>query len=306
MQRVHRHSDASESLGRSTRCKLVLTQLVAEAIEAVDISQSPEKYKKKITSLVIHKANIFLKLGYLEDAFKFFSSVINLIGAEYKNNTTVENVVHMQLGDANDFLECMLGLVQIKIECSEFEAAGTQLDKLVEVISDRYANKDNDYSRRTRILQLNIARCLLQFSRRNEISEILTDVYQKYDHYRLLRCEDFMLFVQERICYLMDDCKPDLAMSRISNILSVIDPHKSKYWHTQFTILKAKCLMQMRRVQTSYDMLQEILHSQVLSPTKTSKLRDQRLFVDIHIELSRKPQVTQATVTTTKKTTRML
>lgn len=280
--------------------------MVAEAIESVDISQNPEKYQKKITSLVIHKANIFLKLGYLEDAFNFFQKVINIIGAEYKNNTSIENIVHMHLGDANDFLECMLGLIQIKIECSKYEEADQQLEKLSEVITKRFSNKDNDYSRRIRILQLNIARELLQFSRRNEVSEQLTDLYQKYDHYRLLRCEDFMLFVQERICYLMDDCKPDLAMSRIKNIVAVIDKNKSKYWYTQFSILQAKCLMQMRKVSESYDILQGILHSQVLSPPNSSKLKDQRLFVDIHLELSMVSTNLQATATTTKRTTKML
>lgn len=260
--------------------------LVAEAIDAIDISKKASTYQKKITSLVIYKGQIFLKLGYLDDAHVFFTRVQSILTDENATKNNIDNVLHMTLSEAVDYMECVLGICAINIEMSKYKEAEATLAKCEEVIPKLFQAKDNDLARRVKILRLTIARDTLDFKMRNEVGDQLSAIYQKYDHYRLLRCEDFMLFVKERIMYLIDDCKYDMALLRVENILSVLDSKKSSYWYQQYRLLQAKCLINMRKAYVAYEILQELLQNSFLKKDLPS-LKDYRLFVDVHLGLGK-------------------
>lgn len=196
-----------------------------------------------------------------------------------------EAVLHMPFSEAVDYLECALGIIAIDIELSKLDEAEAGLQACFRVVSILFRSKDSDMARRIKILWLNLAKDKLNFELRNQVADELSDIYQNYDHYRLLRCEDFMQFVKERIVYLIDDCKHDEALVRVENILTVLDIKKARYWHDQFRILLAKCLINLRRPQKAYDILQEILHNRVIKKDETPKMKDYRLFVDVHMEL---------------------
>lgn len=286
MPRVHIYFDSPKPTRRSTRRNLFLFQLVAEAIESIDITKQASLYQRKITSLVIFKGQIFYKLGYLENAYQFFTNVQTVIaGSPDSKQNDFESILHMPYSQAVDYLECALGIIAIDIELSRFDLAERSLKKCSEVVDIIFRSKDSDMNRRVKILWLNLAKDKLNFEMRNQIADDLSNIYQNYDHYRLLRCEDFMQFVKERIIYLIDDCKHDSALVRVENILTVLDEKKTRYWYDQFRILLAKCLITLRKPQKAYEILQDILHNRVIRKDEAPKMKDYRLFVDIHLQL---------------------
>lgn len=260
---------------------------MAEAIESIDISKQASFYQKKITTLVIFKGQIFLKLGYLENAYEFFTKVQSVIsGSVSAPKNDVESVLHMSFAEAVDYLECVLGIVSVDLELSRFQEVEAILTRCEKVISTLFRSKDSDMARRVKILRLQLAKETLDFELRNKVADELSDIYQNYDHYRLLRCEDFMKFVQERVAYLLDDCKTDSALARVDNILTVLDDKKSRYWVDQFKMLQARCLTTLRKPHKAYDILQEILQNRVLKLPEGHKMKDYRLFIEIHLALA--------------------
>lgn len=264
-----------------------ITQLVAEAIESIDISKKATIFQKKITSLVIFKAQIFYKLGYLENAYEFFIKVQSILSESGDNKIDIEAAQHMSFGEASDFLECVLGAASVDIELSRFDRAEGILTRCEKIIGYIFRSKDSEMARRMKIMRLQIARDLLNFKARSELAEQLSDIYQSYDHYRLLRCDDFMQFVKERVCYLADDCKFDAALVRVENIIKVLEERKNIYWLDQFRVLQAKCLLGLRKPRKAYEILQEILHNRVLKKDSAAKLKDYRLFIEVHMQLGR-------------------
>ena len=283
----------------------LLSLLVAEAIDSIDMTMQASLYQRKITNLVIFKAQIFYKLGYLEDAYSFYSKVQGIIVGQSKQINDLDQIQHIPFFDAVDYLECVLGITAIDIELSRYDIAEKTLQRCEQIVSEMFSAKDCDLARRIKILRLNMAKDLLDFQKRNDIADELSEMYQHYDHYRLIRCEDFMQFVKERITYLIDDCKHDQALLRVENIISILDPNKQAYWYRQYRILEAKCLINNRKSYLAYDILHEILHNIILKKD-SSKLKDFRLFVDVHLELGMIHLHHQATVTTSKKITRTL
>lgn len=257
--------------------------LVAEAIESIDISKKPSVYQKKITGLVIFKAQIFLKMGYLEDALGFYSKVQAILAEQAE----VEVAQHMAFSEASDYLECVLGQVAIDIELSHYKKAQTMLDRCEKVVSSIFRSKDSDLIRRIKILRLQIAKDTMDFDARTRLADELSDIYQSYDHYRLLRCDDFMRFVKERVSFLAEESKFDAALVRVENIIKVLEDRKSFYWLDQYKILLARCLIGLRKPRKAYEVLQDVLHNRVLRKDSAPKLRDLRLFLEVHIELGR-------------------
>ncbi len=260
-----------------------------EAQDAIDLTlrKSPTFDPKKVTSLVIFKAQIFLRMGYLEVAYDLFSRIQLLILNDRSGKTNnFDAVQHLPFTEAVDYLECSLGIISIDIEQSrDYEAIQSNLDRCEAIVKTLYRSKDCELLRKIKIQRLVLARDLLDFNKRNQIADELGAIYQGYDHYRLIRCEDFMQFVKERVMYLMDDCKHDISLLRVENILSILDPKKNEYWHLQYRILQADCFTNMRRASEGYDILQEILHQKILT-RDANKLKDHRLFVEVHIALS--------------------
>lgn len=280
-------------------------ELVAEAIESIDISKKPSIYQKKITGLVIFKAQIFLKLGYLEDAYGFFSKVQAILADAGETHPEVESAQHMAFSEAVDYLECILGQVAVEIELSKYEKAKTILDRCDKVINGIFRSKDSEMARRIKIFRLQIARDTMDFEGRSKIADELSDLYQSYDHYRLLRCDDFMHFVKERVAYLAEECKFDAALVRVENIIKVLEERKAHYWLDQFRILQARCLLGMRRPRKAYEILQDILHNRVLKKDSAPKMKDHRLFLDVHLQLGSN-MLRQATLTINLKSSRIL
>lgn len=226
-------------------------------------------------------------MGYLEVAHDLFSRIQLLILNDRSGKTNnFDAVQHLPFTEAVDYLECSLGILSIDIELSrDYEAVEASLNRCEAIVKSLYASKDCELLRKIKIQRLVLARDLLDFNKRNQIADELGAIYQGYDHYRLTRCEDFMQFVKERVTYLMDDCKHDIALLRVENILGILDPKKNEYWFQQYRILQAECFTNMRRASEGYDILQEILHQKVLVKDP-SKLKDHRLFVEVHIALS--------------------
>jgi tetratricopeptide (TPR) repeat protein len=260
--------------------------LVAEALGCIQPNIQPTAFQKKITSLVISKAQIFYKLGYLEDAYDMFSKVQAIISNGAKRND-LDIIQSMQMSEAVDYIECVLGVIAVDIELSNLDGLDKILDRLEGIVQSVLPAKDSDQARKIKILRLAMCRDLLDFNGRNTLADQLANIYQRYDHYRLVRCEDFMQFVRERVLYLIDNCKHDFALLRVENILSVLSPTKAEYWYNQFRLLQARCLTNLRKATKAYDILQDILQKKVLAKDKeANKLRDNRLFLDLHLELS--------------------
>ena len=235
---------------------------------------------------MIFKAQIFLRLGYLEIAYDLFSKIqMVIMNSKSGSVNELDEVPHLPFSEGVDYLECALGVLSIEIETSRnYQSIEKSLLKCEEIVKSMFSNKDCELLRKVKILRLNLARDLIDFGARNKIADELGLIYQSYDHYRLVRCEDFMLFVKERVQYLMDDCKHDIALFRVQNILSILDPVKGSYWFRIYKVLEAECLTHMRRGARAYDILQEVLHESVLVQDP-AKLRDYRLFVDVHFAL---------------------
>lgn len=251
-------------------------------MEFIDGTDRSERNMRMLSEMVMFKAQILLKLGYFEDAFHMFNKVQMLISG--KTSDHLDTIHQFAFADAVVTLECEIGLAQIDIAFSKFQKVEQSLMKCEEVVASLFKAKDCDLARRIKILKLSLAREKLDFLSRTKVADELSDIYQNYDHYRLLKCGDFMEFAKERIQYLLDDCKYDTALGRVNTILGVLDRKKSSYWYQEYSMMKAICLLNIRGAEEAYSLLQEILKESVLS--KESKFKDYRLFVTLHLELS--------------------
>lgn len=251
-------------------------------MEFIDGSDRSERNMRMLSEMVMFKAQVLLKLGYFEDAFHMFNKVQMLISGRTANHL---DIIHQfAFADAIVTLECEMGLAQIDIALSKFHKVEQSLMKCEEVVASLFKAKDCDLARRIKILKLSLARSKLDFPSRSKVADELSEIYQNYDHYRLLKCGDFMEFAKERIQYLLDDCKYETALGRVNTILGVLDQKKASYWFQEYSMMKAVCLLNIRGADEAYSLLQEILKESILA--KDSKFKDYRLFVTLHLELS--------------------
>lgn len=259
-----------------------------EAQDAVNLSlkDSAQFDAKKLSSLVILKAQIFHRLGYLEFAHGFFSMVMKVLDPRGEPSN-LEALKHLPLAESSEYLECILGCSEISIELglSPAEEILARLTRCEEHVHAFYPVRDCEPARRIQILRLKLATQRLDFGVRQSTAETLSQMYQNYDHYRLLRCEDFMQYVVERVGCLVDNCRFDSGLVRVENILEVLDKGKNTHWARQFEILRARCLIGLRRAGSAHQILQNLL-KEIAKEEESHKLRDFRLFCKVNEALA--------------------
>ena len=209
---------------------------MAEAIPKVKTDKKDMETMKLLADLVNLKAQILAKMGYSEDAFKLLSKIKLL----YSTNSSSSGIsVSSPAIEKVSFVNCSLSIASIHIEFSEFEEASSILDNCEEILENIFNTEDYEFGARITLMRLLMAREKMDLNERESLATKLGEIYQNYDHYRLIKSNTFIEFVKERILFLIDNAKFQSAIIRIKNILAILNERSNKYWHNQFIMLKA-------------------------------------------------------------------
>lgn len=184
-----------------------------------------KKHLKTLTSLVCLKSEILSKFGYNEDAYKILSKIKILYSGGSSANPTASVE---KIADVN----CDLGLARIDIERSNFKKAWQSISRGEMVVEAIFSDGDNELAIKAQLLKLLMARELMDFKERESYAEKLAEMYKNFDHFRLIKSNEFIEFAKERIHLLLDYMKFDSAYLRIKNILSILNKKTDKYWYT--------------------------------------------------------------------------
>jgi hypothetical protein len=121
----------------------------------------------------------------------------------------------------------------------------------------------------------------MDFKERENYADELQECYMNFDHFRLMKSNEFIEFVKERILFLIDIARYESALLKVKNILAILNEKVNFYWYSQFQLLKAMCLRGLRDYKSAHEILKTLLPA--VSDNKT-KLRDWKMFVDLHFQ----------------------
>lgn len=250
-----------------------------------------------MTSLICIKSEILLKLGYIEDSYKMLEKVKKLYGGSSKNSGNLRTIEKI------GYVTCDLNLARIEIELSKFRKGWMLIQDSEEIVEQIFTVGDNELGVKTQLLKLLMAREVMDFNERAKYAEILAESYSNFDHFRLMKSNEFIEFVKERILYLIDNTRFDSALNRVDNVLEILSEKVNFYWFNQFLLLKSMCLHGLRKYMESYKLLKTLLPL-VMDPK--IKLKDYRMLVDLHIQLGKVPLLAypQPRTTSPGRTTR--
>lgn len=233
-----------------------------------------------MTGLICIKSEILLKLGYIEDAYKMLEKVKKLYTGSPRSGykgvmKTIEKI---------GVVTCDLNLARIDIELSQFREGWLKIENSEEIVEQIFTIGDNELGVRTQLLKLLMAREVMDFKEREKYADLLAESYSNFDHFRLMKSNEFIEFVKERILFLIDNTRYESALTRVENVLEILSEKINFYWYNQFVLLKAMCLQGLRHYQESYKLLKTLLP---LVMENKSKLQDYRMLVDLHIQLGK-------------------
>lgn len=231
---------------------------------------------------MIIKSQVLAKLGYSEDAHNLLTKIQLLYGGNTQNGN-FSGASPSSLIEKIGYVTCTLSIAEIEIEFSNFELAEEILDSCKEIIEGIFNEQDYELESQIAFLRLLIARSKMDLTGREAYAIQLEEVYRSYDHYRLMKSNQFIEFVRERILFLIDNARFDAALVRVTNIITILTEKSNPYWYRQFALLKARCYLGLRLADKGYKILQPLIP---FAMDRSTKLIDYRFFVDLHLELS--------------------
>ena len=259
---------------------------IAMAVEKINHSPGNNKeHVKSLTSLICLKAEILAKLGYSEDAYNLLQKVKHLYGS--KSRATNKSSAPVSSIEKVGFVTCDLALARIDIENSNFALAEAKIEQSEALLENIFSTGENDFRTQALLLRLLMAKETMDFALREKYANDLEKSYKNFDHFRLMKSNEFIEFVKERILFLIDNTRFDSAYTRVNNILSVLDEKTNGYWYNQFLMLKAICLHGLREFKKGYLILKGLLPWVM---DKKRKLNDWKMFVELHYNISKEDQ----------------
>lgn len=256
-----------------------------DAVEQVKYSKSSASdHLKAMTNLFYIKSEIWMKMGYIEDAYKVLQKVKKLYtGGSQKGFKGIMRTIE-KIG----YVTCDLNLARISIELSNFGQGWELIKNSVEIAEQIFTMGDNELGVKTQLLKLLMAREVMDFKERARYADELAESYKNFDHFRLMKSNEFIEFVKERILFLIDNTRFESALNRVENVLEILNEKVNFYWFNQFVLLKSMCLHGLRKYLESHKLLKTLLP---LVMENKSSLKDYRMLVDLHIQLSKNSKI---------------
>lgn len=255
---------------------------ISEGLQVIDTKNMKLEEMNMFANQVELKATILMNLGYLDDAVKLFNTIRKMVVSSFPNATK-----ELIEGEENTykFIYCKneQNLARVLALFSRFDESYKKLDEIEKKYYNFFESEDNDYITSLLVEQLKLSKLMQDYKRRKELIEKIGDIFLKFDHFRLMMNNDYMEFVKEKILFTLDCNKVDDAAVRVENILQLLLNKKGSYWHTQFSFIYSICLRKLEERNEALEILMDLYNDM---NEKHKKLKNFRLFTDIHLEMS--------------------
>lgn len=263
------------------------TDIIGEGLKYIDTGKNKTVEEVAIfANLITLKAEILFQLGFFDNARKLFESIKKIITTQFP-----ASLKSVDQGMSGQELNCNLLLLSCeqyiaRILC--FNSKFTEAEKIFDRLTNEYKNifnvEDNEYTASVLIDQLKMSRYYQDFAKREELVNKLATIYSTFDHFRLMKSNDFMEFVYEKVLHLLDLNKVEDASIRCKNILELLKKTSSMFWYTQFRQLYCMCIRKSPRKSQESMTIQKEIYAE--SKEREKRLKNYRLFIDVHIEMN--------------------
>ena len=115
----------------------------------------------------------------------------------------------------------------------------------------------------------------------------ISELFKDFDHFRLLKNNEFLEFVKFKILHLVLKHKYDHALNRVINILNHVNSETDKYRYFIFSLLKCEVLEKNNRIYESLETLKDILIRFDLDSFKNESFKNFDVFIRLHFQMAK-------------------
>lgn len=277
-------------------------EMQTEGLNSIKSPKGSYIYIKNFVELVSLKSQIWLRLGYYQDALQLQKKIRTIINTKLNKpeDTKNRNQKNSESGDTQDTvtmfndkaqeimnLNCDHSMALLEIYCNNFTSARENLNSIEQKYVDIYGTKyHNENFWSIQIDKLKYTRFIKDHSnRRKLLGNFIQYVMSLNDVYKLLKSNLFLELNKEYILYTMDGQRYKEAEQVLEIYLKEIDMRScSGYWKKQYNLLKAKM---SRLAYCDYNNSLQALELMLKElETSEGELKNWTFWVDIKEEIS--------------------